>query len=61
MNFLLQPWQLILVGLAAWLNREQQRQLEFYRTQVQVLLELKGKKRVLLNDDQRRRLCRRNT
>ncbi len=54
---ILQPWQLFVVILAIWINRHQQRQLEFQRAQIQVLLELLGKKRLLLTDDQRRRLA----
>ena len=57
MNFVLQPWQLILVALAHWINHYQQQRLEFQGTQIQVLLELQGKKRLLLSDDQRRRLA----
>ena len=53
MNFVLQPWQLLLVALAGWINRQQQDLLEFQRAEIQVLQELLGKKRLLLNDDQR--------
>ena len=57
MSFLLQLWQILFVGLAGWVNRQQQAAIEFQRTEVQVLRELLGKKRLLLNDDQRRRLA----
>ena len=57
MNFVLQPWQLLVVILAGWINRHQQQVHEFQRVQIQVLLEKLGKKRLLLNDDQRRRLA----
>lgn len=53
----LYPWQLLLVILAGWLNRHQQEANSFLRTQNQVLMELLGNKRILLNDDQRRRLA----
>ena len=56
MSFILQPWQLFFVILAALVNRRQQQVNEFQRVQIEVLLEKLGKKRVLLNDDQRRRL-----
>lgn len=42
------------MGLA---NREQQRVIAHLRTENQVLKEKFGKKRILLNDDQRRRLA----
>ena len=57
MNFILQPWQLLLVILAHWINRQQQQVIEYLRTENQILLEKAGKKRLLLNDDQRRRLA----
>ena len=57
MNFVLHPWQLLLVILAGWLNREQQAVVEYLRTENQILKEIHGKKRILLNDDQRRRLA----
>ena len=57
MNFILQPWQLLVVVFASWINREQQQVIEYLRTENQVLLEKVGKERVLLNDDQRRRLA----
>ncbi len=57
MNFILQPWQLFFVILAGWVNREQQGIIEYLRTETQVLREKLGKKRTLLNDDQRRRLA----
>ncbi len=43
--------------LASHLNREQQRVIEYLETENQVLREKLGKKRTLLNDDQRRRLA----
>ncbi len=57
MNFVLQPWQLYFVILAGWINRQQQEAFEYVRTENQVLKELHGEKRILLNDDQRRRLA----
>jgi putative transposase len=57
MSFVLHPWQLLLVILAGWVNRQQQEVIEFQRVQIQILLEKLGKKRLLLNDDQRRRLA----
>ena len=57
MNFVFQPWQLLLVILAGWLNRQQQAVVEYLRAENQILKEIHGKKRILLNDDQRRRLA----
>ena len=57
MNFILQPWQLFFLILAGWVNRQQQEVIEYLRTENQVLKEKLGKKRILLNDDQRRRLA----
>ena len=53
MSFVLQPWQLFLVILAGWVNRQQQDVIEYLRTENQVLKEKLGKKRILLSDDQR--------
>jgi hypothetical protein len=57
MNFVLQPWQLLVAILAGWVNRQQQAVIDFQRTEMQILREHVGKKRILLNDDQRRRLA----
>lgn len=42
---------------AGWINRSQQEAIEYLRTENQILKEVVGKKRILLNDDQRRRLA----
>jgi hypothetical protein len=57
MTFILQPWQFYFLILAGWVNHQQQKVIEYLRTENQVLREKLGKKRVLLNDDQRRRLA----
>ncbi len=57
MDFILHPWQLYFLILAGWINRQQQIVIEYLRTENQVLREKLGKKRILLNDDQRRRLA----
>ena len=57
MNLILQPWQLFCRILAGWINRQQQDVIEYLRTENQVLKEKLGKGRILLNDDQRRRLA----
>jgi hypothetical protein len=57
MKSVLQPWQLLLLILAGWINRHQQEVLEYLRAENQVLKEKLGKRRILLTDDQRRRLA----
>ena len=57
MSFVLQPWQLLLVILAGCVNRQQQQVIDYLRTENQALKEKLGKKRILLTDDQRRRLA----
>jgi len=56
-SFVLQPWHLLVMSLASIASREQQQVIEYLRTENDVLKEKLGKKRVLLNDDQRRRLA----
>ena len=53
----LKPWHIIVFALASHLNREQQRVIEYLHAENRVLREKLGKKRILLNDDQRRRLA----
>jgi putative transposase len=53
MNFILQPWQLLVVILTGWLNRQQQAVIDFLLAEVQVLKEAQGKRRIRLSDDQR--------
>jgi hypothetical protein len=57
LNFLLQPWQLLVFIVAGWMNRQQQQLVDYLPTENQVLREKLGKRRLLLNDDQRRRLA----
>ena len=57
MQFILQPWQLYVAIFAGWIHREQQTAIEYLRTENQILREKLGKKRILLSDDQRRRLA----
>lgn len=56
MSPVLQPWQLLVIILAGWFNRRHQAVID-YRTENQVLKEKLGTKRILLDDDQRRRLA----
>jgi len=57
MKFALHPWQLLLLILAGWINYREQEIIEYLRAENRVLREKLGKKRILLNDDQRRRLA----
>ncbi|MGA2259913.1 MAG: hypothetical protein ABSH28_00590 [Acidobacteriota bacterium] len=57
MKAVLQPWQLLLVILAGWINRRQLAAIEYLLAENRVLREKLGKKRILLNDDQRRCLA----
>ena len=58
MNFVLQPWQLLLALLAGWINRQQQELIEYLRTENQILKDKLGKHRIVLTDDPRLRLDR---
>jgi putative transposase len=57
MKSLLQPWQLLLLIMAGWINRHQQEVVDYLRTENQILKEKLGKKRIRFSDDQRRRLA----
>lgn len=48
---------MLLMMLAGWINRHQQDMLEYLKAENKILREKLGKKRLLLNDDQRRRLA----
>ena len=53
---LLQPWQLLLLVLAGWVNRQRQDVIEYLLVEDRVLRQKLGRKRILLNDEQRRML-----
>jgi transposase InsO family protein len=57
MNFILQPWQLLVVALSSWVHHEQQKIIQFYQAEIKALMEAQGKKRILLSDDHRRLLA----
>ena len=57
MSFLLQPWQIMLAALCGLVNQRQQQLIEFQNAQIDALLKQLGKKRLLLDDDQRRLLA----
>ncbi len=51
MNLVLQPWHLVTIFLASWINRQQQEVIEYLRTENAVL---KEKARQETNSAQRR-------
>jgi putative transposase len=57
LKFVLQPWQLLLLILAGWINHHQQKVIEYLQVENQVLKERLGRRRILFTDDQRRRLA----
>ena len=57
MSFVLQPWQLLIIIVSPWMTKFQQELIDYVLTENQVLKEKLGCKRILLNDDQRRRLA----
>ena len=57
MSFLLHPWHILLAALCGMVNEHQQQIIEFQNAQIETLLKKLGKKRLLLNDDQRRLLA----
>ena len=57
LDFILKPWHIAALFLAACLNGEQQRVIEYLQTENRILREKLGKRRMLLNNAQRRRLA----
>jgi putative transposase len=57
MSFVIRPWHVFLLGISGWVNGRQQYTIEYLITENQILREKLGKKRILLDDDQRRRLA----
>jgi len=53
----LQPWQLLLLVLAGWVNRQQQDVIEYLLVENRVLRQKLGRRRILLSDEQRRQLA----
>ena len=51
------PWTVLLIMLAGWMNRHQQDIIEYLIEENKILREKLGKRRIILNDDQRRRLA----
>ena len=57
MPFVLKPWHFLFLILVGWVQREQQKIILFYQSELEVLMKAQGKKRLLLTDDQRRLLA----
>ncbi len=53
-----QPWTMLLMMLAGWVNSHQQDVIEYLREENKILREKLGGKRVILNNNQRMRLAR---
>lgn len=53
----LHPWQLLSVIVAGYISSEQQRVIDYLKTENQILREQLGTKRPRLTDDQRRKLA----
>ena len=51
------PFRLLVVSIAGWLNQQQRDAIDYLREENRVLREQLGNKRLRLNDDQRRRLA----
>jgi hypothetical protein len=57
MKSVLHSWQMLLLILAGWVNRHPQSEIEYPSAENRILREKIGNKRILLSDDQRRRLA----
>jgi hypothetical protein len=57
MTAMFQPWHMLLLILSGWINRRHQDVIEYLLAENRILRKKLGNKRILLNDDQRRRLA----
>src|SRR5436190_22552982 len=53
----MQPWQLILIGVAGWMNRRQQQVIDYVLEENRVLREQLGKQRLSFSETQKKRLA----
>jgi len=53
----LDPFRFVLIAVAGWMNQRQLQMIDYLREENRVLREQLGGQRVVLNDDQRRRLA----
>jgi hypothetical protein len=57
MSRTLDPFRFILIAVAGWMNQRQSQAIDYLREENRVLREQLGDRRLLLTDDQRRRLA----
>jgi len=57
MRLVFDPFRLLLISLAGWLNQQQQDIIDYLQEENRVLREQLEGKRLRFNDDQRRRLA----
>ena len=57
MPFPFQPWKIVLAVLSEFVRKEQEKVIEYLQSENQILRENLGGTRVLLSDEQRRRLA----
>jgi len=57
MTLALDPFRLLLISLAGWVNQQQQDVIDYLQEENRILREQLGGKRLRFNDDQRRRLA----
>ena len=57
MNLILQSWHTVLLALSAMIDGERDKSVDYLLMENRILWEKLGKRRILLNDDQRRRLA----
>ena len=57
MSRVLDPFRFVLTAVAGWMNQRQLQMIDYLREENRVLREQLGGRRLLLNDDQRRRLA----
>ena len=57
MRLTLDPFRLLLISLAGYLNQQQEEVIDYLQEENRVLHEQLGSRRLRLNDDQRRRLA----
>ena len=53
----MQPWQLVLIGVAGWMNRKQQQLIDYLLEENRVLREQLGKQRLSFSEAQKKRLA----
>ena len=57
MTVVFQPWQLLWTLFVGWITEHSQRRIDYLQTELTVVTEAYGPRRILLTDDQRRRLA----